>query len=169
MNNDYKCDLELGKKCKNNTLCYLCDGERLLKLPKTYTRTGKKKKKEGMQFEKDVTKTWNKSSLKNTAKRMPNSGAINNMPGDIATPEYIMECKERGTVTTRGTKTFTISLDWIMKVQREAILSGKLGWYIPFRFKDHDEIFLIKSFNSELELLETIQNLQERGKDDGIL
>lgn len=169
MDNNFKCDAEQGKQCKNNNLCYLCDGQRLLKLPKERTKPGKKKKKEGMQFEKDVVKKWNKTSNRNSARRQPNSGAINHMPGDIVTPAEIMECKERGTITTRGAKTFTISLDWITKVKAEAVSSGKSNWYIPFRFKGNEEIFLIKSFDNELELLETIYILEERGKDNGIL
>lgn len=178
MDNDFKCDPELGRKCKNNTLCYLCDGQRLLKLPKprTYKKSGTKKKKEGMQFEKDVARNWNQSGLKKTARRQPNSGAIINMPGDITTPDDIMECKERGTITTKGAKTFTIALDWISKIKREAISAGKYQWYIPFRFKDNNEIFIIKSFDSELEMLqiiqsqqETIKKLQEEGTENGIL
>jgi hypothetical protein len=168
MDNDFKCDPEVGKNCKNNAMCYLCDGQRLLKLPKPYVppKNGHKKRKQGMGLEKDVVKKWNQSSLQGIARRTPNSGAIDNIPGDIITSKEIMECKERGTITSKGEKSFTISLDWILKVRREMLSSGKKDWYIPFRFKGHNEIFVIKELDSEIELLETIEELRERGKKD---
>ncbi len=160
---DFNCDPEIGKQCKNNALCHLCDGERLLKLPvkKTF-RTGPKKKKEGMDFEKKVAKKWNKSTNKNLAVRQPNSGAIRDRPGDITTPTDLMECKERGTITSKGEKTISISLSWILKVQREMISAGKQHWYIPFGFKHHEDIYVVKSLDHELELLQEIEVLNNK-------
>lgn len=170
MKNYFKCDPEIGKKCKNNALCYLCDGERLLKLPKEYKPPQRtvRKRKQGLELEKDVVKKWNKTNIKNKAIRTPNSGALSNFLGDVVTSDDLLECKERGTTTSKGVKSFTISLDWILKAKREMISSGKSNWYIPFRFKGNDEIFIIKDFNHELELLETIEQLlREREEQNG--
>ena len=164
---DYKCSREEHDRCAKNALCHLCDGKRLYSPPKEkkpLKRVGPKKKKEGMDFEKRVTKKWNQAN-NNEARRRPNSGAIGNLPGDIATPQDLMECKERGSTTSKGEKNFTIELNWILKVQGEVASCGKSNWYIPFCFKNHDEIFLIKSFDHELELLQTIEQLQQRIKD----
>lgn len=165
---DFRCDPTLGRQCKNNALCHLCDGERLLKLPKPKTplkSKGPKKKKEGMDFEKKVARTWNRAATQGPARRQPNSGAIRDLPGDIVTPHELMECKERGTTTSTGAKNFTIQLDWIVKAEGEMFRSGRRHWYIPFGFKGHDDIYVIKSFEHELELLQTIEALKQRIKD----
>jgi hypothetical protein len=155
---EFKCNLEVGKRCKNSALCHLCDGERLLKLPKErVSRKGPKKKKEGIDFEKKVVKQWNKTLAESSARRQPNSGAIRDRPGDIITPQELFECKERGTLSSRGEKSITIQLNWIEKVKGEMIRANKNHWYIPFGFKNCPEIYLIKEFNHELELLQIIE------------
>lgn len=163
----YKCSKEKHDQCQKNALCHLCDGERLYSPPKEHKplkRSGPKKKKEGMDFEKRVVKKWNQAGS-NEARRRPNSGAFSNLPGDIATPQDLMECKERGSASAKGEKNFTIELNWILKVQRETASCGKLNWYIPFSFKNYEEVFLIKSFDHELELLQTIEQLREKIKE----
>lgn len=72
----HKCNEETHNKCENSALCHLCDGVRLYKNSKEERarkleareankqaernaafRTYKSEKKEGMAFEKDVTKS----------------------------------------------------------------------------------------------------------------
>ena len=169
---EYNCNKEQHDMCENSSLCHLCDGERLFKKPKwmkikerqvnNKLNGVKKKKKEGMDFEKKVASAYNKQvTKKNTsARRQPNSGAIWSMPGDIITEEGIlMECKERGTKTSSGEKSITIHKEWLEKVSREA--AGKY-WILPFGFKGSDDIYIAKEYQQELEMIQTIKILKDR-------
>lgn len=177
----HKCSDENHNLCENNTLCHLCDGKRLFKRPKWMDRADKqkereakkreqtflkpKKEKEGMGFEKRVAKRYNKkvTQTHTSARRRPNSGAIWSMPGDIVTEEgFLFECKERGSVTSRGEKTISIHKDWLDKVTDEAISSKKKYWALPFGFKESDEVYIIKDYNTELEMIQTIKILKDR-------
>ena len=127
-----------------------------------------KKGKEGMDFERKVAKAYNnKITKKNTsAKRRPNSGAIWSMPGDIVTEEgFLFECKERGTLTGRGKKTISIHKEWLDKVQLEAISAKKRYWALPFGYKESDDIYIVKDYNTELEMIQTIKLLKDRIKE----
>jgi hypothetical protein len=121
-----------------------------------------KKEKEGMGFEKRVTKRYNKAINKthDSARRRPNSGAIWSMPGDVVTEEgFLFECKERGTVTSRGEKTISIHKEWLDKVSTEAV--GKY-WALPFGFKGSDDVYIVKDYNTELDMIQTIEILKKR-------
>jgi len=176
---EHKCSEEDFKICLNSNKCHLCDGKKLLRLPKWMVQEQRKaerikkripkKTKEGMSFEKSVTSKFNsrrKSSSKDiNAKRRPNSGALWNMPGDIVTKEQLIECKERGTTNARGELQITIHKNQLSKIQQEAFLSNKKTWYFLFKFKEASEIYLIKDFEDELDLLDQINILKERVKE----
>lgn len=170
-------DCEYHNKCQNSALCHLCNDFRLLKLPKAKTglkRTGPKKKKEGMDFEKKVSKRYNqrlgsqqktnsRSGIGNSpSRRRPNSGAIWCMPGDITTEEALMECKERGTVTSKGEKQIAIQKDWLEKIAFESRKDGKPYWYLPFGYKEDEMIYLVKDFDHELEMIHQIKIMREK-------
>jgi hypothetical protein len=124
-----------------------------------------RKEKEGMGFEKKVTKRYNKkvTQTNTSARRRPNSGAIWSMPGDIVTEEgFIFECKERGSITGRGEKTISIHKEWLDKVALEAISSKRRYWAVPFGYKDSDEVYIVKDYNTELEMIQTIKMLKDR-------
>lgn len=180
-----KCDKEKHSICMNNSLCYLCDGERLFKRPKWMELKEKqakrkaegikKKPKEGMNFEKRVQKRIQKklakdnsqahnasSNPRNIACRRPNSGAIWSMPGDIVTAKDLIECKERGTVTSKGEKTFTVHKSQLEKIKSEAYLAGRRSWYLVFGFKGCNDVFVIKDFEDELALVQQIEVLKDR-------
>ncbi|UOE58188.1 hypothetical protein [Cytobacillus oceanisediminis] len=235
----FSCSPEQHNKCENSALCHLCDGIRLYKnsyeerLQKQKAREERKaaekradfrihkaEKKEGMSFEKDVTKAWNsgyhakqkqsdafKQSSKKTkiqkpriqldesesvkedkvpeaappktvslstftktaakekpvvdAKRQSNSGALWYAKGDIKTQDYLMECKERGTVNARGEKTISIPKDWLTKQEKEAFQENRPFWILPFRYKNDDSIYLVKSFDQEIEMYQEIRRLRE--------
>ena len=125
----HKCSDENYELCLNNAKCFLCDGQRLFKRPKWMdikdrqakkkAQGVRKKEKDGMKFEKTVTKNFN------IAKRCINSGAIWFSPGDISTPEALIECKQRGSTTSRGEKTFTIQKEQLQKIKEESIFAKK--------------------------------------------
>lgn len=170
------CSPEKFKKCKKNHLCHLCDGERLYTPPKPFKpiRRGPRKPKEGMEFEKRVAKKYNKTIKQNnwqsTARRRPNSGAFWSLPGDIVTKDALFEAKERGTKNSKGEKTITVHKEWMEKVKRETYeQTSKHYWFLPFGFKNDDEIYVITSFDIQLQLIsllhdqeEIIQELQQK-------
>lgn len=176
---DYKCSEEMFKICENNSKCYLCDGQRLYREPKWIIRKKKqeekkrlsikKKKKEGMSFEKKVKKRYNKAITQNVnkenAKRRPNSGAIWSMPGDIVTEEELIECKERGTTTSKGEKVITIPKEHLEKIKNEAYFAGKDVWYYIYQYKGDNNIYLVKDFNDELKMIQQIKSLKQRIND----
>jgi hypothetical protein len=134
-----------------------------------------RKEKEGMGFEKRVAKKYNKTVNKpiDSARRRPNSGAIWSMPGDIVTQEgFLFECKERGSVTGRGEKTISIHKEWLDKVALESISAKRCYWALPFGFKESDDVYIIKDYNTELEMIQQIEMLKSRireleGEDNG--
>lgn len=180
-NNIPKCSKEMDSICLNNTLCYLCDGQRLYKRPKwmdikdrdTKRKTEgiRKKPKEGMDFEKRVQKARIKGSSKkyntpnntgNIASRRPNSGAIWSMPGDIVTKDELIECKERGSKTAKGEKTITIQRQQLEKIKAEAYMARKDVWYYVFGFKECENIYVTKDFEDELRMIQQIEDLKLR-------
>ena len=174
-----KCSEEQFKLCQKSNLCHLCDGQRLFTKPKWMVqkekqeqkkRDGiKKKPKEGMGFEKRAQKRYNQtvgkdkpSSSVPNARRRPNSGAIWCMPGDIVTEKELMECKERGSTTSKGEKTITIQKHQLDKIEQEAFFSNKDVWYYLFGFKECDRIYLVKDFEEELSMIQQINKLKQR-------
>lgn len=164
-----KCDPERFKECQKNNLCHLCDGERLYTPPKKYKKPLKKKKKEGMDFEKRVAKKYNKSvgqsAKSDTARRRPNSGAIWSLPGDIVTRDALFEAKERGTRTSTGEKTISIHKEWLEKIAEEARGAGKQYWFLPFGFKDDKSIYLTTDFTIQLQLIDLLHDQEKIIKD----
>lgn len=175
-----KCTKEMHEVCLNNALCYLCDGSRLFKRPKWMDLKDrqakrkaegiKKKPKEGMKFEKRVQQAYNKGTKRSnttgstggTARRRPNSGAIWSMPGDIVTERELMECKERGSTTSKGEKTITIQRQQLEKIKSETYTAMKSVWYYVFGFKEDEGIYLVKDFHDELRMIQQIQQLKDR-------
>lgn len=95
------------------------------------------------------------------AKRQANSGALWYAKGDIKTQDYLMECKERGTINARGEKTISIPKDWLLKQEQEAFQENRPYWVIPFRYKNDDSIYLVKSFDQEIEMYQELRKLRE--------
>ena len=105
-------------ECTNfDRLCYLCEDQQRLfrtkpvrtapKKPKRLNSLGKVSSgavKMGTDFENAVVKQYNKSMNrpKRKARRVPASGALWSMPGDVITTEALVECKDRGTVNLVG-------------------------------------------------------------------
>lgn len=95
------------------------------------------------------------------AKRQANSGAMWHAKGDIKLEHALMECKERGTTNSRGQKTITIPKEWIDKQIKEAFQEQRPYWYIPFAYKGDDGIYLIKSYDQEMELIYELRRARE--------
>lgn len=98
---------------------------------------------------------------KQEAVRQPNSGAGWYAKGDIKLDHALMECKERGTVNAKGEKQITIPRLWITKQEEEAFQEQRPYWYIPFGYKGDEEVYLIKSYNHEMELIFELRRAEE--------
>lgn len=103
---------------------------------------------------------------KEEAKRRPNSGAMWYAKGDISFEHALMEVKERGTVNARGQKTISIPKEWLTKQEDEAFLEGKPYWYLAFAYKGDPDVFLIKPYDQEMELIAELRRLQ--GENDAL-
>lgn len=102
------------------------------------------------------------------AVRQVNSGALWHSKGDIKLHHALMECKERGSTNSRGEKTISIPKLWLEKQEKEAFQEQRDYWYLPFGYKGDDNIYLVKPYDHELELVfelrkarEEIERLQE--------
>lgn len=101
------------------------------------------------------------SIQKPEAKRQINSGAMWHSKGDIKLEHALMECKERGTTNARGQKQITIPKDWLEKQAKEAFQEQRPYWYLPFGYKGDDEVYLIKPYDHELELVYELRKARE--------
>ena len=98
------------------------------------------------------------------AKRQPNSGALWNAKGDISLEHALMEVKERGTLNGRGKKTISIDKEWLDKQEEEALLQGKEYWYLAFAYKGSDDVYIIKPYNDEIEMVAYTRQLQKENE-----
>lgn len=157
--------------CQNkNKMCFSCfdlNKFKPLKEKKTYQPKVKKSEKAGMAFEEKVKDKYNEKLryVRDHAFRQFNSGALSNKPGDVITTEPItaavMECKERGTLTSSGEKQIQIKLEWLTKLKDEARELGKDYYFLPFSFKGHDETYVALSYDILLNYIYEIQRLNE--------
>lgn len=109
------------------------------------------------------TSVFGKGS-KNEAKRQPNSGAMWFAKGDITLDHALMEVKERGTLNARGEKTISVPKEWLTKQADEAFQEGRNFWYLAFAYKNDEDIYLIKSYDQEIEMVKELRRLQEENE-----
>lgn len=108
--------------------------------------------------------------VRNEATRLGDaSGSLWFAKGDIKLHHALLECKERGTVTSKGEKQITIPKDWLDKMVVEAYREARDYWYLPFGYKGDDDVYLIKPYDHEMHLIfelrsarEEIERLQQR-------
>lgn len=105
-----------------------------------------------------------KKSVQKEAKRQPNSGAMWYAKGDVLLDHALMEVKERGSKNARGEKTISIPKEWLTKQADEAFQERRDYWYLGFAYKNDDEIYLIKPYDHEIELIKEIRRLAEENE-----
>ena len=106
----------------------------------------------------------NQSTAGTEAKRQPNSGAMWYAKGDIMLDHALMEVKERGTLNARGEKTISIPKEWLTKQADEAFQERRDFWYLAFAYKGDDEVYIIKPYDHEIELVKEIRSLKEENE-----
>lgn len=132
--------------CLNNTKCYRCNDEELLKLPARWERLSHRSPRKSWQkLEHDVADRLNSAYLQ------PGSGNKWFAPGDVATPDLLVECKSH-CVQSKGSLQHTINKSHLDKIAREAAISGRLPVY-AFRFKDDERVYAVVDFDFLVGLL----------------
>lgn len=111
---------------------------------------------------KSVPKKMNK--VKKEAKRQPNSGAMWYAKGDVLLDHALVEIKERGTLNARGEKTISIPKAWLLKQEDEAFQEQRHYWYLAFAYKNDSEIYLIKPYDQEIELVHELRKSHEENE-----
>lgn len=128
---------------------------------------------ENKPWEKEIPSTFStkvpevENSLLQTgfserAKRQPNSGATWHSKGDITLEHALVEVKERGTVNSRGEKYISIPKEWLTTQEDEAFKEGRPFWYLAFAYKGDEDIFVIKPYDHEIEMVFHIKELEKR-------
>lgn len=115
-------------------------------------------------FSAEIPKTFVSHAPKSEAKRRPNSGAMWHAKGDISLENALIEVKERGTLNARGKKTISIPKEWLTKQADEAYLEGKEHWYLAFAYKGDDDVYLISSYDQEMDLIYELRRLEAENK-----
>ena len=134
----------------------MCDGERLYKpiKPKQGLKAGTRKK-QGIALEQDVVDLYNNMAL---GRRKRNSGALWYDPGDVDLVQMLGEAKERGTVNSRGQKTFQVTKEMLEKIAFEADTYEDKLPILFFRFKGDDQVYSILRFEDIVSLVLRMRN-----------
>lgn len=155
---------EFENRCLNNSKCYRCYGESLLKLPeeKVFNKYKKKqvydKSKAGAKdswkdLEQSVANKLNAMPTIQEVRRSRGSGNTWFEKGDVLDEILNLECKERkGNDLTGGDKSFTIKRSWLEKAAHEASIEGRIT-ALPFRFKNDENIYIIMQDCNIIELV----------------
>lgn len=110
-------------------------------------------------------RTDRSKDFSNTAKRTPNSGATWHTKGDVKLSHALVEVKERGTVNGRGEKTISIPKEWLTTQAEEAFSERRDHWYLAFAYKGDKEIYVIKPYDHELEIVHEHEDLLKKYKE----
>lgn len=160
---DDECEYE--NRCLNNTKCFRCFGQSLLKLPedKKLKKYNKQKKvhdnrvaqsdKSWADLEQTVTDKLNAIPTIQEVRRSRGSGNVWFEKGDVLDEILNLECKERkGNELAHGDKSFSIKRLWLEKANKEAQMENKI-MALPFRFKNDENIYIIMQDCNIIELV----------------
>lgn len=161
---------ELAAYCRNkDKRCLFCDGNSQYKEVKykNYNSISKyktpSKKKKGMGLEEKIRKEYNNYM----AKRMPLSGGIAGLEGDVKTVHTLTECKEKN-VKIGGKKQITIKKEWHDQIEDEAFKHNLIP-ILVYGFNvegendyNMEEVYFSTKYEYLLELLHKVKFLEEK-------
>lgn len=160
---------EFENRCQNNTKCFRCYGESLLKLKeekisrKREVKTSYKdsvKDNSWESLEEQMVNKLNNPVPIQQARRSRGSGNTWFEKGDVLDEIVTMECKERkGSLLKSGEKSMSIKKDWLDKSKEEASHNDRV-MALPFRFKGDDNTYIIMESSSIIELINTLKAYQ---------
>lgn len=134
---------------KSTTKCDLCiAGSKYRQRTVKRKRIEVKSKRGGAQLERMVRDRYNEARLQ------PNSGAYWARPLDVWLPGLLIEAKDRGHVTARGRKAYTIYKDDLEKAAQQA---GSTPSALLFRFKDDNEMYIVMNYTIICALVAELQ------------
>lgn len=162
-------DCEYEATCQNNTKCFRCFDQNLLKLgnkpwqkQKTVSKNNfvqvhdekaKNAKNSWENLEQEVANSLNNVPNIQDARRSIRSGALWFETGDIVDEILHPECKERtGRQLKSGDQSLSIQKLWLEKAAEECKSNNK-KMCLPFRFKGDNKIYTIFEHNDIAELI----------------
>jgi Holliday junction resolvase len=83
-------------------------------------------------------------------KRIPLSGSLSFMPGDVITEKFLIECKLRG---SSGKKQIAIEKAWLEKIDKEAQTQGRTPLLV-FKYKNDKSYYAVMNLNGFLKMQE---------------
>lgn len=164
-------DCEFELRCLNNSKCFRCFNESLLKLPEDKFKNKQKKTKIYDKRKADADNSWedleqdmvdglNKVPTMTEARRARGSGNTWFEKGDVLHSILKLECKERtGSELQGGDKSISIKKSWLDKAEEEAINDDRI-MALPFRFKSDEKNYIIMEACNIIELVNMIRAYQ---------
>lgn len=168
-------DCEYYFRCKNNSKCLICGpDQRLLQLPEDKNRKKYRAKAKqntvtvmddnsGQTLEDYVRDNFNNlPTVKEwEARKQLGSGNIWFMPGDVADTVVLAECKERGTINSKGEKTMSIPKTMLDKIEQEAKTYNSYPALV-FRYKGDTsgKTYFVQDFETLCEMVHEIKYLR---------
>lgn len=151
--------------CLNNTKCYRCFDNVLLKLPKDKTTskrdfktTTKDKRKDNSweELENEMVAKLNNTSTQQ-ARRSRGSGNTWYEKGDVLDSILTIECKERkGNLLQGGDKSLSIKKSWLDKAKTEAELNDRT-MALAFKFKEDNQSYIIMRSEDIIDLVNELK------------
>jgi len=126
--------------------CSLCVNGSKYRPRKSRKRLESKSKRAGSDLERAARDACNKARLQK------NSGARWNRPGDVLVPSGLADTKDRGYITAKGRKAFTVHLDDLLKIEEEAQACGLLP-ILAFCFKHSERLWAVVDYGELCSLL----------------
>jgi hypothetical protein len=83
-------------------------------------------------------------------RRIPLSGSLILMPGDVITDKFLVECKLR---SSSGKKQISIEKSWLTKIEKEAKSQNKIPLLI-FKYKNDKADYVILNLKDFLKIKE---------------
>lgn len=157
-------DCEFESRCLNNSKCFRCFNETLLKLPEDKYKSKFKKNKVYDKRVADSDNSWedleqtvaDKLNAVPTIREVRRSRGSGNQwfeKGDVLDEILNLECKERkGNMLSGGDKSISIKRSWLEKAEEEAAMENKIS-ALPFRLKNDENIYIIMKDSSIIELV----------------
>lgn len=140
--------------CLNRDKCYRCNNGNLLRVKTAKARLARFGRSVAWRrLEGDVARRLAGSG--GATRRQPASGAKWYAPGDVLSPECLVECKTHVT-SSKGEKQHTVYRAELEKITAEAAMLGRLPVY-AFRFKGDDKIYAVLEFDLLEELIAAVR------------
>jgi len=90
-------------------------------------------------------------------KRIPLSGSLSSMPGDVITDRFLIECKLRG---SSGKKQIAIEKVWLKKIEKAAHIQNRIPLLV-FKYKNDKSYYAVLNLNDFLKMQE-VQDVADR-------